>query len=93
MWDNPRLLNTAANALIALAALLFAYAGLQLLLRSPLFPLREIVVRGDMKNADAVQRARDFFAIGIVQFATHHDVPEREQWRAQQRLQRGAREQ
>ena len=55
MWDNPRLLNTAANALIALAALLFAYAGLQLLLRSPLFPLREIVVRGDMKNADAAE--------------------------------------
>jgi cell division protein FtsQ len=55
MWDNPRLLNTAANALIALAALLFAYAGLQLLLRSPLFPLREIVVRGEMKHADAAE--------------------------------------
>ena len=55
MWDNPRLLNTAANALIGLAALLFAYAGLQLLLRSPLFPLKEIVVRGDLKNADAAE--------------------------------------
>ena len=55
MWDNPRLLNTAANALIALAALLFAYAGLQMLLRSPLFPLREIVVRGEMKHADAAE--------------------------------------
>ena len=51
MWDNPRLLNTAANALIGLAALLFAFAGLQLLLRSPLFPLKEIVVRGELKNA------------------------------------------
>jgi cell division protein FtsQ len=55
MWDNPRLLNTAANALIAMAALLFAYAGLQLLLRSPLFPLREIVVRGDLKNAASAE--------------------------------------
>ena len=55
VWDNPRLLNTAANALIALAALLFAYAGLQMLLRSPLFPLREIVVRGDLKHADATE--------------------------------------
>lgn len=55
MWDNPRLLNTAANLLIGLAALLFAYAGLQLLLRSPLFPLKEIVVRGDLKNADATE--------------------------------------
>jgi cell division protein FtsQ len=40
-----------ANALISVAALVFAYAGLQLLLRSPLFPLQEIVVRGDLKNA------------------------------------------
>jgi len=55
MWDNPRLLNTAANLLIGLAALLFAYAGLQLLLRSPLFPLKEIVVRGDLKNANAAE--------------------------------------
>ena len=53
MWDNPRLLNSAANILIGLALMLFAYAGLQLLLRSPLFPLKEIVVRGDLKNADA----------------------------------------
>lgn len=53
MWDNPRLLNTAANLLIGLAALLFAYAGLQLLLRSPLFSLKEIVVSGDLKHAGA----------------------------------------
>lgn len=55
MWDNPRLLNVAANLLICVAALLLAYAGLQLLLRSPLFPLKEIVVRGEMKNADAAE--------------------------------------
>ena len=55
MWDNLRLLNSAANALIGLALLLFAYAGLQLLLRSPLFPLQEIVVRGELKNADAAE--------------------------------------
>jgi cell division protein FtsQ len=51
MWDSPRLLNAAANLLIGLAALLFGYMGIQLLLRSPLFPLQEIVVRGDLKNA------------------------------------------
>jgi cell division protein FtsQ len=73
MWDNPRLLNTAANLLIGLAALLFAYGGLQLLLRSPLFPLKEIVVRGDLKNADAaeIESAVDgaggnFFAVDLV---------------------------
>ena len=53
MWDNPRLLNLAANFLIGLAALLFAFAGLQLLVRSPLFPLKEIVVRGELKHAAA----------------------------------------
>lgn len=55
MWDNPRLLNAAANLLLGLAALLFAYAGLQLLLHSPLFPLKEIVVRGELKNAAAAE--------------------------------------
>ena len=55
MWDNPRLLNLAANALIGLAALIFAYAGLQTLLRSPLFPLKEIVLRGELRNADATE--------------------------------------
>ena len=55
MWDNPRLLTLAANALIGLAASLFAFAGLQLLLRSPLFPLQEIVVRGELKNAAAAE--------------------------------------
>lgn len=72
MWDNPRLLNAAANLLLGLAALLFAYAGLQLLLRSPLFPLREIVVRGELKNAsrDEIANAMDgiggnFFAVDL----------------------------
>jgi cell division protein FtsQ len=72
MWDNPRLLNAAANALIGLALLMFAYAGLQLLLRSPLFPLKEIVVRGDLRNADTAEIANavdgaggNFFAVDL----------------------------
>jgi len=52
MWDNPRLLNLTANALIGLAALLFAASALQSLLSSPLFPLREVVVLGELKHAD-----------------------------------------
>jgi cell division protein FtsQ len=55
MWDNPRLLNMTANFLIGLAALLLAFAGLQLLVHSPLFPLKEIVVQGKLKNAAAVE--------------------------------------
>lgn len=64
MWDNPRLLNMAANLLIGVAALLFAYAGLQLLLRSPLFPLREIVVRGELKNASREEIANAMDGVG-----------------------------
>ena len=64
MWDNPRLLNIAANALIGLAALLFAYAGLQLLLRSPLFPLKEAVVRGDLKHANRDEIASAMDGVG-----------------------------
>jgi cell division protein FtsQ len=73
VWDNPRLLNAAANALIALAALLFAYAGLQMLLRSPLFPLREVVVRGELRNVSAAEIENamvgvggNFFAVDLV---------------------------
>jgi cell division protein FtsQ len=64
MWDNPRLLNMAANTLIGLAALIFAYAALQLLLRSPLFPLREVVVRGELNNASREEIANALDGIG-----------------------------
>ncbi|MBI1942566.1 MAG: FtsQ-type POTRA domain-containing protein [Betaproteobacteria bacterium] len=51
MWDNPRLLNAAASLLAGLAAALLAFGALQLLLRSPLFPVKEIVLQGPLKNA------------------------------------------
>jgi len=72
VWDNPRLLNLAANCLLGLAALIFAYGALQLLLRSPLFPLREVEVHGTLKHAsrDEIAGAMDgiggnFFAIDL----------------------------
>ncbi|HLX79711.1 MAG TPA: cell division protein FtsQ/DivIB [Burkholderiales bacterium] len=43
----------AANFLIGLAALLFAFGGLQLLVHSPLFPLKEIALQGALKNVAA----------------------------------------
>ncbi len=52
MWNNPRLLNAAANALFALAFAIFALAGLQALMRSPLFPMREISVRGELAHTE-----------------------------------------
>jgi cell division protein FtsQ len=70
MWDNPRLLNTAANLLIGLAALIFAYAALQLLLRSPLFPLQEVVVRGELKHANREEIASAMDGVGGNFFAT-----------------------
>jgi len=51
MWDNPRLLNLAANLLFGLAIALFGVAGLQMLVRSPLFPVREVDVQGKLEHA------------------------------------------
>src|SRR6266850_6213696 len=73
MWDNPRLLNSAAGLLVVVAALLFAFAGLQLLLQSPLFPLRELQVDRGLKHttrqevAAAVRGRLDgnFFAVDL----------------------------
>jgi cell division protein FtsQ len=50
MWDNPRLLNMAANGLFAAAFVILAFAGTQIVLGSPLFPLREITVKGDLAH-------------------------------------------
>ena len=58
MWDNPRLLNAAANALLAVAVLLTLFTALQLLLRSPLFPVREITVLGELEQVDGAQITR-----------------------------------
>jgi cell division protein FtsQ len=60
----------AANLLIGLAAALFAFAGLQLLLHSPLFPLKEIVVQGALKNAAAVEIENAMDGVGGNFFST-----------------------
>ena len=75
MWDNPRLLNAAAGFLTALALLVLAFAALQLLLRSPLFPLREIAVRGalahttraELEQATKGRASGNFFAVDLAQ--------------------------
>ena len=75
MWDNPRLLNAAAGALTALALMVFAVAAMQLLLRSELFPLRELTVRGSLahtSHADIERAAHgrvngNFFAVDLAQ--------------------------
>ena len=54
MWDNPRAANTVAAALAAIALALLAYAGGRVLVESPVFLLKTIVVGGDL---DRVERS------------------------------------
>jgi len=50
MWDEPRLLNTAANVLCALALVLVLYAAGTLLVHSPAFALRSIRIQGELAH-------------------------------------------
>ena len=52
MWDNPRLANAAAGVLCALALALLAYAGGRVLLESPAFLLKRIVVAGGLERVE-----------------------------------------
>jgi cell division protein FtsQ len=73
VWDNPRLLNAAAALLAGVAAAILVFAALQLLLRSPLFPLREIAVLGrvahtghaDIERATRAAISGNFFAADL----------------------------
>jgi cell division protein FtsQ len=73
MWNNPRLLNRVAALLAAAACLALLFAAQQWLLRSPLFPLREIAVHGPLAHTtqDDVDRATrgrvrgNFFAVDL----------------------------
>ena len=50
MWDKPALLMWLANLLYALAALLLMYALLFVVVHLPVFPVRQIVVAGDLQH-------------------------------------------
>jgi cell division protein FtsQ len=71
VWDNPRLLNMAAGALVGVAALAFTVVGLWLLTRSEWFPIREIEVKTALQRTSkgeiqvvAGERVRgNFFAV------------------------------
>lgn len=58
MWDNPRRLNAAANVLAGLAAAMLLFAAAQALLRSSLFPLREITVIATLEHTSAGEIGR-----------------------------------
>jgi cell division protein FtsQ len=52
MWDNPRLLNFAANLLFAAAAFICLCIAVLATLNSSMFPLRKLVVEGEVRNVD-----------------------------------------
>lgn len=53
MWDNARLLNMTADALFVAAAAMVVWLAAQTAVRSPLFPVRGVVVVGDADRVDA----------------------------------------
>lgn len=55
MWDKPQLMLLLANLLYALAALLLLYAVLFLVIHLPVFPLREVKVKGELKHVTREQ--------------------------------------
>ena len=71
MWDNPRILNMAAGALVGMALLAFAIAGAALLVRSPWFAVTRIDVTHALQKTtraqiEAATRGRvggNFFAL------------------------------
>ncbi len=71
MWDNPRILNMTAGALVGIAGLIFAIVGVALLLRSPLFPVTELEVKNALakttrEDIEGAMRGRiggNFFAM------------------------------
>ncbi len=73
MWHNPRLLNIAAGFLTALALVLLAFTATALALRSTLFPLREVTVRGalshtargDIERVGRTAAAGNFFGVDL----------------------------
>jgi cell division protein FtsQ len=73
VWDNARLLNSAAGVLVGLASLGLALAGAQLLLRSELSPVMQLELRTPLLNTtkgeiEAATRGRvtgNFFAVEL----------------------------
>lgn len=55
MWNKPHVLNLLANLLFALAFLMLIYAALFLLIRTPLFPLKEIKVENHLQHVTQEQ--------------------------------------
>ena len=55
MWDKPNILNWIANALFAIAFLLFLYGTLFEVVHLPIFPLNEVRVEGELHHVTREQ--------------------------------------
>ena len=55
MWDNHQLLRGLANLMLAATALMLLYAGGFWLTHAPVFPVKKIQIRGDMKRVTPEQ--------------------------------------
>lgn len=75
MWDKPQALLLCANALYALAAVLLLYAALFVVVRLPIFPLKEVSVEGKLTHVTKEQLKLiasrhlrgNFFTLDLVQ--------------------------
>jgi len=50
VWDNPRQLNILAGFLVGLVVLAVSLTALQMALRSPLWPIREVTIQGELQH-------------------------------------------
>lgn len=55
MWDNPRILNTTANALFLFALLVVLWTGARQVIESTAFPLRTIRINGELTHVTRAQ--------------------------------------
>jgi cell division protein FtsQ len=55
VWDNPRRLNMLAGFLVGLTVLAFSLTVLQLGLRSPLWPVRDVTVQGRLDHTSRAE--------------------------------------
>ena len=54
-WDRPALINLLADALLVFSFVALAYAAIVGAQRLPVFPLRQLVVSGDVKRVTPMQ--------------------------------------
>jgi cell division protein FtsQ len=74
VWDNPRQLNILAGFLVGLVVLAITLTGLQMALRSPLWPVRDVTVQGELEHttrseieAALYQRVSgNFFSVDVI---------------------------